>query len=127
MSIAAESVRPLPQLAPGVSIALLKRVWFATPANRRHQRATLLESIVCVSVAGFAHAKPLVELTLDEVERAIGAFAPPPRYLVRWYQDGLRGVQATTFVEREDADKFAAGKKLYGKPAVVRDLGRGAV
>lgn len=110
----------LPTLQPGVSVALLRRVWFATPANRRHQRATLLDSIVRVKVGGYAEAKPLQDLTLTEVESAIGAVAP--RYVVRWYQDGLKGVQATTFVEQDDADTFAAGKKLYGKPAKVHAL-----
>ena len=111
----------LPELVPGVSVALLRRVWFATPADRRHQRATLLESIVRVRVEGYAHAKPLADLTLEEVEAAIGAVAP--RFVVRWYEAGKRGVQAQTFVVREDADKFAAGKTLYGRAASVKDLG----
>jgi hypothetical protein len=111
----------LPELAPGVSVALLKRVWNATPANRKHLRGSLLESIVCVTVGGYSEAKPLRDLSLAEVEKAIGAVTP--RFVVRWYQDGLKGVQATTFVVREDADKFAAGKKIYGRPSVVRELG----
>lgn len=112
----------LPKLQPGVSVALLRRVWFATPADRRHQRASLLESIVRVRVGAHAHAKPLADLTLAEVEQAIGAVTP--RFVVRWYQDGLKGVQCTTFVVREDADAFAAGKRLYGKPTKVKELGK---
>lgn len=116
------AVRPLPQLAPGVSIALLRRVWFATPSDRRHQRATLLESIVLVQTGVGVLAKPLQELSLAEVEAAIGAVCP--RFVLRWYQDGLKGIQAQTFVVREDADKFAEGKRLHGAPAVVRELGK---
>lgn len=119
--IALAEARPLPQLAAGVSVALLKRVWFATPANRRHQRATLLESIVRVKVEGYAEAKPLADLTLAEVETILGAVAP--RFVVRWYESGKKGVQVQTFVVREDADKFAAGKTLYAKPARVKELG----
>ncbi len=111
----------LPELQPGVSIALLKRVWFATPANRRHLRATLLESIVCVDAQGFDSAKPLVDLTLAEVEACIGAATP--RFVVSWWEAGKKGVQAQTFVVRDDADKFAVGKRLYTKPATVKELG----
>lgn len=110
----------LPSLQPGVSIALLKRVWFATEAKCKCQRALLLDSIVTVEVDGCAVAKPLRDLTLAEVERAIGAVAP--RFVVRFYQQGLKGVQVQTFVVREDADLFADGKKLYGKPAKVQAL-----
>lgn len=119
--MALAEARPMPQLAAGVSVALLKRVWFATPADRRHQRATLLDSIVRVKVGDNAAAKPLQDLTLAEVEAAIGAVTP--RFVVRWYEAGKKGVQLQTFVVRADADKFAVGKKLYGKPSVVRELG----
>lgn len=112
----------LPVLAPGVSVALLKRVWNATPTNRKHLRGSILESIVCVVIGGLQHAKPLHELTLAEVEQAIGAVTP--RFVVRWYQDGLKGVQATTFVVRADAETFAAGRRLYGRPSTVRELGK---
>lgn len=110
----------LPQLAPGVSIALLKRVWFATPAVCRHQRATLLESIVTVNDGGHAYAKPLADLTLAEVEAAIGY--TPPRFVVRWYETGKKGVQVATFVEAADAARFIVGRTLYGKPAQVKPL-----
>jgi hypothetical protein len=118
--------QPLPVLQPGVTISLLRRVWFATPANRRHQRSTFLDSIVAVTSAdGFAEAKPLIDLSLAEVEARIGAVAP--RFVVRFYDPRRKGVQVATFVERSDADTFAAGKQLYAKPAVVRELGKGLV
>jgi hypothetical protein len=113
----AESVRPeLPTLQPGVSIALLRRVWFATPSDRRVQLSSLLESRVLVA----GRAKALRLLTLAEVEQAIGAVTP--RYFVRWYQPGKVGAQITTFVEQTDAEQFAAPRKLYGRPAVVRPI-----
>ncbi len=110
----------LPTLEPGVTIALLKRVWFATPANRRHERTCLLNSIVLVKVDGHSHAKPLSELTLAEVEAAIGAVAP--RYVVKYYQAGKPGTQVATFVEFADAEKFADGKRLHAQPAQVKSL-----
>lgn len=118
--LAQPTLQPLPELAPGVTVPVLRRVWFATPADRRHQRATLLDSIVRVKVNGYSEAKPLRDLTLAEVEAAIGAVTP--RFVVRWYQPGAKGVQATTFVERADADKFAAGKRLHAQPAQVKEL-----
>lgn len=109
-----ESVRPeMPVLEPGVSIALLKRVWFATPADRRHQLGTLLESRVLVA----GRAKTLRLLTLAEVEAAIGAVTP--RFVVRYYQPGKLGVQHQTFVVESDAETFAASKRLHARPAVV--------
>jgi hypothetical protein len=71
-----------------------------------------------VLVAG--RAKALRLLTLAEVEMAIGAVTP--RYVVRWYQPGTVGAQVTTFIEKADAEAFAAPRKLYGRPAVVRPL-----
>lgn len=113
-----ESVRPeLPTLAPGVSVSLLRRAWFATPADRRVQLGTLLESRVLVA----GRAKALRLLTLDEVEALIGAVTP--RFVVRFYDPNKTGVQVQTFVVRGDADKFAEGKRLYGKAAVVKELG----
>lgn len=118
--LAQPTLQPLPELAPGVTVPVLRRVWFATPADRRHQRATLLDSIVTVRVGGYTGAKPLRDLTLTEVEAAIGAVAP--RYLVKFYQVGKLGTQISTFIERADAEAFAAGKKLYTKPAQVEEL-----
>lgn len=112
-------------LAPGVTVALLRRVWNATPANRRHERATLLDSIVRVNRAGVAEASPLRELTLAEVEAAIGAVTP--RYVVRFYEPGKRGIQACTFLNHADASRFASGKRLYGGPAEVKELTREAL
>jgi hypothetical protein len=109
-----------PQLAPGVSIDLLKRVWNATPADRKHQRAQLLDSIVRVAVDGQCEAKPLRDLTIAEVEQAIGAVTP--RFVVRWYEPGKPGTQAQTFVEREDAEHWASTRRLHGNPAQVKEL-----
>lgn len=120
-SIAPESVSPaLPVLAPGVSVALLKRVWFATPADRKHQLGTLLESRVLVA----GRAKALRLLTLAEVEAAIGAVTP--RFVVRYWQPGKLGTQVATFIEQADADAFAVDKRLYGKRATVEPLTSGA-
>lgn len=107
----------LPQLQPGVSVPLLRRVWNATPLKRKHQRATLLDSIVTVKGAV---AKPLRDLTLAEVEEAIGGIAP--RFVVKFYTPGKLGLQFATFVERSDAETFAATKKLYTRAAEVREL-----
>lgn len=118
--LATESVRPeLPVLAEGVSVDLLRRVWNATPADRKHKLGTLLESRVLVA----GRAKALRLLTLDEVEAAIGAVAP--RFFVRFY-DARRGKQVQTFVERADADAFAATHTLFAKPAKVEPLTRKA-
>lgn len=114
----------LPTLAAGVTVAVLRRVWFATPAECRHKRATLLDSIVVVDVDGYAMAKPLVELTLAEVEARIGAVSP--RFLVRFYEP-RRGKQVATFVERADADAFAVDKKLFAAPAKVEPISGRAV
>ena len=121
----ADAVVALPVLQLGVTVALLRRVWNATPENRRHQRATLLDSIVRVTHDGFDYAKPLQDLTLAEVEQSIGAVTP--KFVVHWYQAGKRGTQVTTFVERRDAEIFAGGKHLYGRPARVDPLTREGV
>ena len=111
---ATESVRPeLPTLQPGVSVHLLRRVWFATPADRRVQLGTLLESRVLVA----GRAKTLRLLTLEEVEAAIGAVTP--RYVVRYYDPTRTGVQVATFVGESDAEAFAKARRLYGRPAAV--------
>lgn len=120
-SACAELAKPaFPQLAAGVSVALLRRVWDATPADRKHQRATLLDSIVRVKVDGYAEAKPLRDLTLAEVERAIGAVTP--RFVVRFWQPGKLGTQVATFVELADAERFADDKRLYSRRATVEPL-----
>lgn len=111
----------LTALAPGVSVALLRRVWFATPADRRHQRSSLLESVVKVKRNGRVEASPLRDLTLVEVEAAIGAVTP--RWVVRFYTPGKLGVQLQTFVGERDAEAFAASQRLYAKPAVVLPIG----
>lgn len=109
-----ESVLPeLPTLQPNVTVPLLRRVWFATPSDKRQQLATLFDSRVLVA----GRAKALRLLTLDEVERAIGAVTP--RYVVRFYDPRRAGVQVQTFVVEADADKFASERRLYGRPAVV--------
>lgn len=113
-----ESVRPsIPELAPGVSIALLRRVWFATPAHQRHEMGSLLESRVLVA----GRAKALKLFTLAEVEAAIGAVTP--RFVVRFYEPTRIGVQVKTFFEERDAETFAASKRLYARPAVVLPIG----
>lgn len=114
----------LPELAPGVSVALLRRVWNATPAERKHQRATLLDSVVVVPRNGHLEAAPLRELTLPEVERVLGAVTP--RFVVRFWESGKRGVQVSTFVEESDAAAFARGKRLHGRSAQVEALTRGS-
>lgn len=112
-----ESVRPeLPTLEPGVSVALLRRVWFATPIDRRHQLDTLLESRVLVA----GRVKALRLLTLAEVEAAIGAVTP--RFFVRWYDPTKTGTQLQTFVEQSDAKTFCVGKRLYGMPAIPKPI-----
>lgn len=116
------TIAALPHLAAGVSVALLRRVWDATPADRKHQRATLLDSIVRVKVNGYAEAKPLRDLTLAEVEAAIGAVTP--RFFVRFWEQGKRGIQFKTFVECSDAEAFASKNRLYGEPAKVGSLSR---
>jgi hypothetical protein len=116
----------LPTLAPGVTLELLRRVWNATPEDRRHQRATLLDSIVPVKRGGVVYAKPLKDLTLAEVEAAIGAVTP--KFFVRWYQHAARGVKGgekvRTFINRKDAEDFVVGKNLHGRPAKVEPLTR---
>jgi hypothetical protein len=110
----------LPQLAEGVTVAVLRRVWAATPAEAKREAATVLESTVLVLRAdGNQHVR-LRDLTLAEVERAIGAVTP--KYVVRFYEYGKRGTQAQTFVEYADGERFAAGKKLYGEPARVQPI-----
>jgi hypothetical protein len=112
-----ESVRPeLPTLNPGVSLALLRRVWFATPADRRVQLSTLLESRVLVA----GRAKALKLFTLDEVEAAIGAVTP--RFVVRFYEAGKVGAQHQTFIVESDAETFAASKRSHRRTAVVLPL-----
>jgi len=112
--------KPLPELAPGVTVEVLRRVWFATPADRKHQRSSLLESIVTVDAGSQVEAKPLRDLTLAEVESCIGAVTP--KFFVRYWRQGKQGVQFATFVERSDADKFASENKLYGEPCKVGEL-----
>lgn len=121
----------LPQLAPGVTVPVLRRVWFATPAESRRQASTLLES--CVRVirpnAGNVPTWPrLRDLTLAEVEAAIGAVTP--RYVVRYFDPKAsrrgHGVQVATFVEYADAEAFAAGKTLYAEPARVQPIAGGS-
>ncbi len=115
---------PVPQLAPGVTVELLKRVWHATPANHRRLVTGPFDSKVVVARNGVAAYVKLTELTLAEVEAVIGARAP--KHFVRYYQQAARGVQAgikvATFVNRSDAEAFAKGKTLYGKDAKVGDL-----
>lgn len=113
---------PLPTLQPGVSLDLLRRVWAATPADYRVQGVTILDSKVMTLRDGVTALVRMSELTLREVERAIGAVTP--RFLVRHYQAGRRGVQVKTFVNRYDAEIFAVSKTLYARPAVVEEIGR---
>jgi hypothetical protein len=110
----------LPHLAEGVTVALLRRVWAATPEDRRHQRTTLLDSIVTVSAGGHVYAKPLRDLSLAEVEVRIGAVTP--RFFVRFYEHGKKGIQFRTFVNEADAAAFASTARLYGEPAKVQRI-----
>jgi hypothetical protein len=115
---------PVPELAAGVTVELLKRVWHATPANHRRLVTGPFDSKVLVARDGVAAYVRLIDLTLGEVEAVIGARAP--KHFVRYYQQAARGVQSgikvATFVNRSDAEAFAAGKVLHGRPAKVGDL-----
>lgn len=116
-SVSSESIKPeLPTLQPGVSVSLLQRAWAATPAEHRLQLANIFESRIVIC----NRTRTMKTLTVAEIEQAIGAATP--RFFVRFYQHGLAGVQVRTFVVRSDAEEFAAGKALYGRPAVVQDL-----
>ncbi len=115
-----ETLKALPVLAAGVTIASLQRVWHATPADRRQQAASLLESAVLVlRVNGMALVK-LRDLSLDEVEARIGAVTP--KFFVRFYAPGKKGVQVATFVNESDANKFAGTHMLHAEPAKVESL-----
>lgn len=99
-----------PQLAAGVSLALLQRVWDATPSDRRWQRQQFLDNIVRVKRGNHAEARPLCELTLVDVERAIGSTSPS--YVVHYFDVVAAKRRCRTFVNFDDAKQFAMVHKL---------------
>lgn len=111
----------LPEIVSGVTVTTLRRVWFATPESARTQARSLIESSVVVERGGVTALVKLVDLTLPEVEARIGAVTP--KFVVRFYDPSKKGIQATTFVNERDARTFAAGKRLYGNPAQIKELG----
>lgn len=116
---------PLPTLAAGLTIQLLRRVWYATLVEDRRDGAYLLDSSIFVRRDGALEYVRLRDLTLAEAEATIAAVKP--RFVVRYYATGLPGTQVATFVNRIDADDFASGKRLHGRPAFVQPLTRGDV
>jgi hypothetical protein len=48
--------------------------------------------------------------------------APVDRFFVHYYDPKRRGTWIAKFETREAADKFAVGKRVWGKPSVVRPI-----
>jgi hypothetical protein len=116
---ATAALTALPTIASGLSLDVLRRCWHATPADKRIQRQTILESSVWVESRRALVA--VADLSLAEVEERIGAVTP--KFFVRFYDPKRTGTQVLTFVNKSDADAFAKSKTLYGEPAKVEPLG----